>query len=346
MTSHANTLRELLDEWEAAKIQNASAKAISQNLLKVIEAILSSEKSDAVDTNLWHQYLHVSANSDYLQALTDRDQQYRWAEAVFKIIRISNFTLKTMFDQRVSENPNRVLFQYMAGSTITQWSYEQIARHVKEIAAVLFSAVEDEPRVAIVGENCVESACCDLACLLYDILDTPLNIHFNTETLAGIFKQLKINIVVTDTESRCQQLLKLREITDVPFILFVLNPEISADNTNTIFLGEHCKRLTKDAIDNILHARPKRKLTKVATIMFTSGSTGKPKGVAFSQYHLITKRFARAAALPKVGNNEVLLCYLPLYHTFGRYLEMLGTIYWNGTYVFAENPSAETLISA
>ncbi|MHB0970364.1 MAG: AMP-binding protein [Thermoanaerobaculia bacterium] len=79
--------------------------------------------------------------------------------------------------------------------------------------------------------------------------------------------------------------------------------------------------------------------------MFTSGSTGNSKGLVFSHYMLVTKRLARAAALPAVGDSEVLYCYLPLFHTFGRYLEMLGTIFWGGTYVFAGSPSAEALIA-
>ncbi|MCP4706567.1 MAG: GNAT family N-acetyltransferase, partial [candidate division Zixibacteria bacterium] len=41
----------------------------------------------------------------------------------------------------------------------------------------------------------------------------------------------------------------------------------------------------------------------------------------------------------------VLLCYLPLYHTFGRYFELLGTIYWGGTYIFPGNPSTATLLN-
>jgi len=41
----------------------------------------------------------------------------------------------------------------------------------------------------------------------------------------------------------------------------------------------------------------------------------------------------------------VLLCYLPLCHTFGRYLELLGSLFWGGTYVFAGNPSLETLLA-
>ncbi len=80
-------------------------------------------------------------------------------------------------------------------------------------------------------------------------------------------------------------------------------------------------------------------------MLFTSGSTGRPKGVSFSEYNLVAKRFARAAALPDVGEDEVFLCFLPLYHTFGRYLELLGSIYWGGTYVVSGNPSPERLFS-
>ena len=79
--------------------------------------------------------------------------------------------------------------------------------------------------------------------------------------------------------------------------------------------------------------------------MFTSGSTGRPKGVAFTPTNLITKRYCRAAALPDVGEDERLLCYLPLFHTFGRFLEMLGMLFWRGTYVFVRNPSAESLLA-
>jgi len=104
------------------------------------------------------------------------------------------------------------------------------------------------------------------------------------------------------------------------------------------------QKISGSEIEEVLGARIKKPTNTVATTMFTSGSTGLPKGVSFSIYNIVSKRFARAAALPDVGS-ETFLCYLPLFHTFGRYLEMIGSIYWHGTYVFAGSTSAETLFS-
>ena len=128
------------------------------------------------------------------------------------------------------------------------------------------------------------------------------------------------------------------------FQILTTNDEL-ADLKNYLYLPQYCKKLNNEDIEIFLSNRRKMKLNEVCTVMFTSGSTGKPKGVSFSNYNLVSKRFARAAALPMVGEHEVLLCFLPLFHTFGRYLEMMGMIFWRGTYVFAGNASAETLLS-
>jgi long-subunit acyl-CoA synthetase (AMP-forming) len=86
------------------------------------------------------------------------------------------------------------------------------------------------------------------------------------------------------------------------------------------------------------------RITDLATIMYTSGTTGKPKGIMFSHLNIISKRFARALAWPMVGANDVFLSYLPLYHTFGRWLEMMGSLFWGATYVFVQSPSINNLI--
>ena len=56
------------------------------------------------------------------------------------------------------------------------------------------------------------------------------------------------------------------------------------------------------------------------------------------------KRFARAIALPDISSNDTFLSYLPLFHTFGRYFELMGSIFWGSTYTFAQSPSFNSLL--
>jgi long-subunit acyl-CoA synthetase (AMP-forming) len=128
-----------------------------------------------------------------------------------------------------------------------------------------------------------------------------------------------------------------------PFRVVLLDDVTELAREEDVVLGEVLAAQSDASVLTALARAPHRAPSETCTALFTSGSTGHQKGVAFSMENLVTKRFARAAALPFVGEEEVLLCFLPLYHTFGRYLEMLGMLFWGGTYVFAGNPSLDGL---
>jgi long-chain acyl-CoA synthetase len=311
----------------------------------VLRAAETSLDSGAmVPPGVWHEYLRSTAKSEFLRGLETSAAQQRWAETCFRAIRVSRYTVKHLLHQRALEYPDRTLFREAASATWGRWTYRATVRQVREIAAAFHSlSAPDEPRVAIFADNSAVSAFCDLACLCYDVLDSPLSVHFDAAILAGIIDRLKINVVVTDTEERYEILQQAAARTAAPFRVLAVDAQLPAANSAVPRLGELCKKLSEAEIKRLLGSRKRLGLSQVATVMFTSGSTGEPKGVSFSIYNLVTKRFARAAALPSVGQDEVLLCFLPLYHTFGRYLEMLGTIYWGGTYIFTGNPSFETL---
>jgi long-chain acyl-CoA synthetase len=332
----------LIAGWKERNPSQRNDTDLAMHLLDEVESILSAKNANIVNRECWIKFLDTTKNKDFLKALKDDSARMQWTEVVFRILQHTNYSLQDMMDSRVNEHPERILFREMGPPNMVEWSYEQIQRHLREIAAVFYQSAK-VPRVAIYADNDLESACTDLACLSYNIFDTPLSIFFTTDVLIHIFDLLKINIVVADSKERCATLLKVKAKTKTKFKIFTVSAGLAKEG-ESIFLQKECKKLSGTEIEELLARNANRKNTEVTTTMFTSGSTGLPKGVSFSIYNIVSKRFARAAALPDAGD-EVFLSYLPLFHTFGRYLEMIGNIFWSGTYTFAGNNSAETLFS-
>jgi len=336
-----------LSAWRREQPGSVSARAAALDLLAVVEQQLAPEAPDDTGPKTWHDWLYSTGVPDFLECLADRQSREHWADLAFRAIEHSGYSLLTMLQQRVAVHPERVLFHDSREANPAS-TYAQVAWYTRTLAGVFLQSTLKEPRVAILCDNSIDSACTDLACLLYGILVSPLDVHFDAETLAWIFRRLAIDIVVTDSDERLARLSEVRAILGRDFKVF----RTGNRTTNTTVRGLEVTPLRHAAARVDLTAIFARLASRAsdlfapATVMFTSGSTGRPKGVVFSQYSLVAKRFARAAALPSVGRNEVLFCYLPLFHTFGRFFEMLGAIYWGGTYVFASSPSAERLVTA
>lgn len=334
---------DLIKNWEKNK-STIHAKKICIEIVHLIYEASQKNQLNKFENNILKKYLDFSRKPEFLISLENHKNRNLWAEGVFKIIQYLNFSFNNVMIQRVNEHPDKVLFQDRSSSKPINWSYKQAYHHIKEIASVFYKANNNQPRVALYMQNSVETACCDLACLLFDIYNTPLSVHFDKDVLIPIFNKLKISIAVTDSKDRLKKILEVHEIVENKFTIYTTTREYS-DGKQILYLDSECKKKSTLEVENILKNRKIKPVNQVATTMFTSGSTGVPKGVSFSYYNLVSKRFARAAAVPHVGNDEVFICYLPLFHTFGRYLEMMGSVFWSGTYTLVGNTSKESLLA-
>jgi len=331
-------LADLLVRWQAAPGPAAAA---------AVNDAAAADPAPA-DAALWRRFLETTGEQPFLAALPDRAARHRWAETVFAAIRHAEFGLADLLDWRVRTNPDVVYLHDLGRPGEPRLTFTQVRRRIRRIAGHLLGPAplaQPRPCVGILAANTLDGALCDLACLMHDIPVAPLNIQEDTATLAWICDRLAIADLVVDGPDLLQRALDVRDRARVPFVIHLLQPSGGTDLDRIRILEPDLAGLADEEAERRLAGRPRDGLDDPCTVLFTSGSTGRPKGIAFTPFNLVSKRFARAAALPAVGRGEVLLAYLPLYHTFGRYLELLGMLYWGGTYVFAGEPSADSLLA-
>jgi long-chain acyl-CoA synthetase len=340
VTNDSTDFEAALATWDPDATPNQRVDPV--DVLALAERLLRPD-APPLPPPLWHAYLDYTRCVAFLSALPGRAHRERWAETTFAAIRHSDFTLETLLDQRARSHPGRIFLREARGANA--WTYEQARHRIRSIASVLHALGPGHPpNVAILSDNSLDSACIDLACLAYDMFVVPFDVQLDIATLAWAFDRLEIDLAVSGDARQAARLDQVRSVAKQPFRILHLQADAPKLVPGDVDLVEEMSRSSREDVARHLSMRARRSLEDPATVLFTSGSTGTPKGVVFSPYHLLTKRFARGAALPAVGEAEIFLCYLPLYHTFGRYLELQGSLYWGGTYVFAGNPSIESLL--
>ncbi len=278
-----------------------------------------------------------------------------WAARILAAIDGSAFTVGALFEQRVRAYGSRVLFQVSeaGGSRVLSWRLT--ASRVEALARGILALEEGRPaRVAILSHNRIEAILVDLACLTTGIVDVIIPANATETDVGYMLRQSECDVVFALGPELAAKVVAQRG--QLPHLRHVvaLDPAVRGGAVSGGAVPGASGRVL--ALDDVVARGDKVPATTraeraarvepgdLATIMFTSGTTGTPKGIRFSQRNLVFKRFARALALPEIGEDDTLVCFLPLFHTFGRFLEMLGCVFWGATYCFLESPDVDALV--
>ncbi|MFQ5769459.1 MAG: AMP-binding protein, partial [bacterium] len=294
------------------------------------------------------QFLDFGRTSLLLQKIYQEKKGDDWFELLLSIIKTVNFTTGKLFEQRLQRYGNKPLFEIVREESILEYSWNDIKEKVTTIARSLFSLAlpnsVPEP-VAILSENSLEMACIDLACLITGIVNVLIPANTIPAQVEFILRHSEARIIFVSNQEQLNKVLRFRsQLNNLQHIILIESSN-KLQESSIISFDELLLQAPKVPSERIQQAAEKVKLGDLASIMYTSGTTEAPKGIMFSHLNIVSKRFARAIALPEIGEHDSFICYLPLFHTFGRWFEMMGCIFWGSTYVFLENPNIETVIN-
>ncbi len=286
-----------------------------------------------------HGYLNLLRHKNFLTRIKDTD---RWTIPISEMIVKSDFTFDVLLKQRIKDYGSRTFLRVIKTNGEEKISWNKAGETVEQYSkALLYLQREiggNEVKAAFLMENSPEIALLDFACLSSGIVNVMIPANSVQAHIEYILNESKAEIIFVQNE---KQLFKLNQIkSELRYLKKIILVE-GRSIQEEIIPFDMFKTFSKLKSDEELTLP---KINDLATIMYTSGTTGEPKGIMFSQRNIISKRFFRALALPEIGDGDRFLCYLPLFHTFGRYLELMGSLFWGAQYAFMENPSVEAML--
>jgi long-subunit acyl-CoA synthetase (AMP-forming) len=271
------------------------------------------------------------------------DDVAAWADRFLVAIDRSQLTVGHLFRHRARTYAAQTLFELPASERVRSLTWHEVAARIDLLARGLLHLGGDaggEP-IAILSENRLELALLDLTCLTSGLVDVMVPANSTDTDVGYILRHAKARTVVVSGREQLRKVLRNRG--DLPDLAHVVSME-PVQERGVLTLDDvqaGAKHVPVSVLDERRHGV---RIDDRATVMYTSGTTGVPKGIQFSHRNLVFKRFARALALPEIGDQDVFLAYLPLFHTFGRYLEMLGSVFWGSRYCFLLDPSVDALL--
>lgn len=343
--------REAIETIERARQRDSILEQLDlESLAALLERCVArlagdGDTPDAALRELTWRALDLIRRPSVLRRVAAAGAVAEWTERILAAVEASHLTVGPLFRQRAQTYGSKVLFELPTRGRDDSLTWRVVEERVRTLARGLLSLYHPDPpaRTAIISENRIEMALLDLACLTSGLVNVVVPANATDADVGYILRHAKIGTVVVSGREQLEKVEKNRG--SLPDLKHVVTIEPFDGTPGPLMTLRDLEDRASAVPAPLIEERGDAvRIGDLATIMYTSGTTGMPKGIQYSHRNLVSKRFARGLALPEIGDQDVFLCYLPLFHTFGRFLEMLGCVYWGAKYCFLSDPSVEALI--
>jgi len=228
-------------------------------------------------------------------------------------------TLSELFLAAVHNTPRPDLFSYRdASGKYTDVSSEETLRRVRALRFGIRSlGLKEGDKVAILSENRIEWALCDLASLCGGMISVPIYATLLSPTIEYILKDCEPKLIFVSTEEQAAKVHSIRE--NLPFLKDIVVFEDT--NLPDIMPFEKLLRIGQNLVEENPPA-PRDECADVdkdsaCSIIYTSGTTGNPKGVVLSHWNFVSNVQAIQELFPILTTDKT-LSFLPLSHVLER----------------------------
>lgn len=226
----------------------------------------------------------------------------------------------TMIDalrDKVAQKPESTALHFLSdqGGEGIAVSYHELERRARTIAAVMQTMAEPGDRAILLFPSGVDYVAAFFGCLYAGVIAVPA---YPPES-ARPQHQARLLSIIEDARPR----LLLTDST-------LFEPLRAAGQPFMSELGEDAPEwLCVDTLDSAAAERwrePEIAPDNMAFLQYTSGSTAQPKGVQVSHHNLVTNEWMIRQSFD-IGDDDVIVSWLPLYHDMGLIGSLLQSIF-------------------
>ncbi|MDP1633364.1 MAG: AMP-binding protein, partial [Gallionellaceae bacterium] len=231
-------------------------------------------------------------------------------------------TLHGLFLERVRRTPDKEAYRYF-DIPRNEWvslSWRQMREQVARWQAALAKeGLAKGDRVALMLRNCPQWVMFDQAAMSLGLITVPLYTVDRAENIAYIVNDSQCKVLLFETADQWKELSGVLGQMDC-VQRFVSLDKVSGGDTRLRSAEEYLPASAE------LKPAPPCEIGELASIIYTSGTTGRPKGVMLSHSNMLSNAYDAMATFT-VRNDDLMLSFLPLSHTFertcGYYLQVL-----------------------
>lgn len=237
---------------------------------------------------------------------------------------VRNITIGDALREAATANPDRIaLIQGVPDPAVRRrWRYDELLGETERVARALLAHFEPGERVAVWAPNIPEWVMMEYGCALAGVILVTVNPSYQAEELAYVLNQ-----------SRAAGVFLLPEFRGNPMASHL--DAVREDCVNlreVVYFTEWEAFLDKGLPETTL---PAVSASDACMIQYTSGTTGFPKGALLHHRGLVNNG-AHTTAIMGLSDGGVYMGIMPLFHTAGCVLAVLGAVSTKATLVLVE----------